>query len=713
MRTLSVLVSIGLLAIVVCGYSVPGKKVKVADKDLLHKQKLILEIFQHFHQNDVLPKLYDDVKTYKIDEHYDHYNNVEFIKEFVQLYKNGFIPIDEHFSIFNDYHRKQFLAYFNVLYNAKDWDTFYKSLVWGRFRINKGMYLYALTVAVIQRHDLAGLELPAPYEIYPQYFFTSETIQMAQNYKMQGFSNVKKVDDVYTVIIPSNYTSEYNHFDNEEKLAYFREDIGLNAMYFYRMADYPFWFGGNEYNLYKDRRGEQYLFFMQQILSRYFLERLSNGLGVIPELSLYHSIEHGYNPMLRYYNGDVFPSREDEHICYHDEYNYYGKQLLDDYIQRISDAIDSGFVMLPDGTYKEMRKPEDIDVLGNLMQSNPDSINTRYYGNIEELTRLIVGATYGTHNQYRYVIPSVLEHYETSMRDPVFYQMYKRFIQLYWQFKNKLPSYKYEEIAFQGVKIESVDVDNLVTYFDIFDSDITNAVNVDVIDDHVKKTPFMDYGRISQYNGQEFLIKARQWRLNHLPFTVTLNVYSDKAVTGVVRIYLGPKYDEIGHEYISTEHRENWYYLDSFKYDLVAGKNVIQRHSQEMYKFIKDRTTYYDLYKWVMTAEKGETTFPLDMTEAHNGVPSRMMLPRGRKGGMPYRLYFIVSPYYAPDIEQYTGYDQIITSGIGSGARFLDKLPFGYPFDRPIDKTVWYTPNMYYQDVNIFHKTEAEVNAVH
>lgn len=712
MRTFSVLVSLGLLALV-CGYSVPGKLVKTADNDLLHKQKLIFELLQHFHQNDVLPKLYDDIKAYHFDEHYDYYNNVDQIKEFVQLYKTGLIGFDEHFSIFNEYHRRQFLAYFRVVYNAKDWDTFYKTLVWGRFRINKGMYLYALTAAVIQRHDLAGLELPAPYEIYPQYFFTSETIQTAQNYKMQGFAGVKKVDNVYTVIVPSNYTSSYMHFDSEEKLAYYREDVGLNAMYYYRMTDYPFWLGGQEYNLYKDRRGEQYLFFIQQSLSRYFLERLSNGLGVIPDLSLYKTIEHGYNPMLRYHNGDVFPSREDEHICYHDEQNYYGKMLLDDYIQRISDAIDAGHIMLPDGKYTEMRKPEHIDMLGNLLQSNGDSMNHRYYGNIEELTRLIIGGTYGVHNQYQNVVPSILEHYETSMRDPVFYQMYKRLIQLYWQFKDNLPSYKYEEIAFQGVKIESVDVDKLVTYFDIFDSDITAAVNVDVIDDQVKRTEFMEYGRISQYDGHDFVIKARQWRLNHLPFTVKMNVYSDKAVTGVVRMYLGPKYDEIGHEYITTEHRENWYYLDSFKYDLVAGKNVVTRDSQDMYKYIKDRTTYYDLYKWVMTAEKGQTTFPLDMTEAHNGIPSRMMLPRGRKGGMPFRLYFIISPYHAPTVEQYTGYDHIVSSGIGSGARFIDTLPFGYPFDRPIDKTVWYTPNMYYQDVSIFHKTETEVNAVH
>lgn len=34
----------------------------------------------------------------------------------------------------------------------------------------------------------------------------------------------------------------------------------------------------------------------------------------------------------------------------------------------------------------------------------------------------------------------------------------------------------------------------------------------------------------------------------------------------------------------------------------------------------------------------------------------------------------------------------------------------GYPFDRRIDESNWMTPNMHYVDVNIFHKTETDIN---
>lgn len=209
------------------------------------------------------------------------------------------------------------------------------------------------------------------------------------------------------------------------------------------------------------------------------------------------------------------------------------------------------------------------------------------------------------------------------MRDPVFYQLYKRIISYYWLFQDKLPSYTKSEIYFDGVKIESVEIDKLVTFFDVHDSDITNVVDVEFVNE--KKTELLKFGRVSHYEGEDIYIKARQQRLNHWPFTFKLNVYSDKAVQGVVRVFIGPKYNEYGYPYDVNENRENFVALDAFKYDLVIGNNVITRNSQDFSWFVKDRTTYYELYKWVMSAYNGQTTYTLDMTEAHSGFPNRLM----------------------------------------------------------------------------------------
>jgi hypothetical protein len=46
--------------------------------------------------------------------------------------------------------------------------------------------------------------------------------------------------------------------------------------------DYNTFLGGKEVGLYKDRRGEFYFYQIRQFLARYYMERLTNGLGEIP-----------------------------------------------------------------------------------------------------------------------------------------------------------------------------------------------------------------------------------------------------------------------------------------------------------------------------------------------------------------------------------------------------------------------------------------------
>lgn len=566
------------------------------------------------------------------------------------------------------------------------------------------MFIYALTTAIYHRNDFHGIELPAIYEIYPYYFYHSEVIQKAHQYKMQGFYGMKKVEGVYQTVIPANYTGWYMHTNVEQKVSYFTEDVGLNAWYYYLQADFPYWLGGKEFGLYKDRRGELYLFHHQQLLARYYLERLSNDIGTIPEITYELPIETGYYPDMYYYNGVPFPTR-DNHYHMYTEDHYEMIQEVEDYERRIRDAIDLGYVISKTGEHIDLTKPESIEYLGNLIQTNPDSVNTRYYGFLEMYARILLGASV-EHFEDHKVIPSVLEQYETSLRDPVFYQLYKRIIGFYWQFKDHLPHYTVDEISFPGVKIEGVEMDKLVTYFDRFDADITNAVDVEVYDEKTPASDLKKFGKIAHYQGEDFIIKARSTRLNTVPFTYKLTVSSEKAVKGVVRTYLGPKYDSYGSVYHVNDNRENFVLLDTFAYEFSAGKNVITRNSNDFSFFVKDRTTFFELYKQVMTAYNGGEKYQLHTSEAHTGFPARLMLPKGKKGGMPFQFFFVVSPYYAPTTKPHEGYEEF-------GYGYVDSLPYGFPLDREINENYWFTPNMYYYDTFIFHKTQSEINVAH
>jgi hypothetical protein len=94
------------------------------------------------------------------------------------------------------------------------------------------------------------------------------------------------------------------------------------------------------------------------------------------------------------------------------------------------------------------------------------------------------------------------------------------------------------------------------------------------------------------------------------------------------------------------------------------------------------------------------------------GYPERLLLPRGKKGGQAFTFYVILTPYIKQDENDFKPYNykSFSSCGVGSGFKYPDDKPLGFPFDRPIYGGDFYTPNMYFKDVAIFHKKQEEVN---
>lgn len=72
------------------------------------------------------------------------------------------------------------------------------------------------------------------------------------------------------------------------------------------------------------------------------------------------------------------------------------------------------------------------------------------------------------------VLPSVLEHYQTAVRDPGFWMIFKRVLNLVDSWHRQLPLWKKEQLALPWVVIKDVDVDKLVTYFENTYVNVTN-----------------------------------------------------------------------------------------------------------------------------------------------------------------------------------------------------------------------------------------------
>lgn len=107
------------------------------------------------------------------------------VQKFFWWYKQGmFLVRDAIFTPFNTEHMYEMRMLFELFYNAKDFQTFYKTACWARLRMNSDMFTTAFSVAVFYRSDCKYLRLPAIYEIYPNFFFDSSVIQEAQYLKM-------------------------------------------------------------------------------------------------------------------------------------------------------------------------------------------------------------------------------------------------------------------------------------------------------------------------------------------------------------------------------------------------------------------------------------------------------------------------------------------------------------------------------------------------
>lgn len=222
----------------------------------------------------------------------------------------------------------------------------------------------------------------------------------------------------------------------------------------------------------------------------------------------------------------------------------------------------------------------------------------RYYGALQVLVRNILGYSFDRRGK----LPSVLEHFENSLYDPAFYRFYKRIVLFFQHYKNHYPAYTYSELHYPGVKVEKVEVDKLVTYFDYFDADVSSSVYV---------TP-------DEYRVAEPEIKARQYRLNHKPFNYKIKVTAERPEEAVVRVYLGPKF----HRHEIEENRHNFVEIDEFRHKFVAGVNEIERNSRQSWYSV-DKTSIREFYHKVEAAINGTGDLQLDATEAYYGFPLR------------------------------------------------------------------------------------------
>ncbi|XP_063829465.1 arylphorin subunit alpha-like [Ostrinia nubilalis] len=681
MRTVVVLASLVALAVAgtvpVSPFNTQVKTYSVEPATKV-KQYKVLELFEAITQVNKNAGYYAVGKDYNIMANIANYEEHDVVEKFYKMYQQGFVPKTYLFSIFDDKMKAEAMALYDVFYYAKDFETFYKTAAWARVHVNEGLFAYTFYIALVQRPDTKDLVFPAFYEIRPEFYTNTESFTKMFYGKMRGppFEDfeqygIEEAGDYYFYY--ANY-SDYHTYNHEEyKLAYFTEDIGWNTFYSYFHSIMPFWEHGDKltYGLFKERRGEYYYYFYQQLLARYYLERLSNGLGEIPTFSWNQPFKYGYYPFMttNYY---PFVQRP----------NYYYMQTeknLDD-LRFVRNYEDIFMNYLEMGQFKAYNQEVDfynskaINFVGNFFQSNPDLYEkvgpTHYHRSYEMAARRILGAAPNSYKDYSFV-PTALDFYQTSLRDPAFYQIYNKILSFIFKYKQFLQPYTQDTLHYIGVKVNNVEISKLNTFFDLHPFNASNTVI------------FSDSELVSPK--KSFMVL--QPRLNNEDFTVKINVKSDIEEQATFKVFVGPKYDGKG---LPIDFEDNWMnfvQVDWFHHKLTKGENVIERSSEDFFHFKEDSLSIEEIYKLL-----DQNKLPLDMNESYDELPKRLMLPRGTKSGFPVQFFVFVYPTKAlpKELEEFKDV-------------LLDDRAFGYPLDRPVSP-YFMQPNMYVKDAEIYHK---------
>lgn len=550
----------------------------------------------------------------------------------------------------------------------------------------------------------------------------------------------------------NNNGNNFNSNNNpNNQVSYFNEDVGMNAFNFYFHVQYPFWMDSKKYGINKARQGELFLHQNQQLLARYNLERYSNNLDAVQPLQVQQNgavcMQEGHNPAISFENGDNMPNRPDNfcvdqnnnhnnnqngqnnnnnnfnngendnnncgntlngNACGHNGMN--ANQKVHQYKQRIFDAIDRGFARNQEGKESHLNEQENgADTLGRIIQANSEFVNDNYHGNngfFNEVQKMVGKATdpFDRHS----AAPGAVSHYETSLRDPAYLSLLSSVHNMQQYYKSKQPAYTNEDLGMNGVQIQNVDVDKMMTYFENYFMDVNNAVKRG--------------NNENNNNNNNINYQVKQQRLNHKPFTYNMNVQCNQATDAIVRVFIGPKTNPNLNNNNNNQNNNNnnnsndqqglpleqarsfFVEIDRFKVNLKEGQNKVSRNAKSSPQNVNDQQSFDKLVQRVQQAMDGNGQFMISQADQHHcGWPKRMQLPRGKNNGQEFTMFFMINSLENKNNNNNKQVDNYLTC---SNQKVFDNRPLGFPFDRPVNTAEWNNnvSNAFFKNVMIFHK---------
>ncbi|KAJ8669026.1 hypothetical protein QAD02_000285 [Eretmocerus hayati] len=609
------------------------------------------------------------------------------------------------FSLFIPMHSDAAARLIEIFLRLKDINELMAFSAYARDRTNPELFVYALSTALLHRSDTRDVKLPLYSEIFPEKFVPGMAIEDAKEIA-QIFQNA---NDRIPIEIPRNFTGNDN--DPEHRLAYFREDIGVNLHHWHWHLIYPF--SGPIQLVNKNRRGELFYYVHHEMMARYNIERLCNQLNTTRRLlDWFEEIPEAYFPMLNAQtSGKIWPARVNNmklsNIDRPDLNLRFDIETLVRWKDRIFEAIHKKRAISTDGTEIDLDNDQGIDVLGNMVEASILSPNQAYYGSIHNNGHNMIALIHDP--MYKYLqTPAVMSETTTAMRDPIFYRWHAFIDYVFTEHKNTLTPYENQTLNFPGIQITGLEV---CSYED--DKQVCRKQK------NILYT-FMEKTDIDLSRGLDFTptgpILVRVTHLNHTGFQYNIKVRNTtgRQVRGTVRLFMAPVKGFHDFDLTLADQKQLMIDMDTFVAILDPGENTVVRKSSQSSVTIPFEQTFRNLELNRPSANQAQASDRFNFCGC--GWPEYLLLPKGLPGqGYRMVLFAMITNYELDRVVQdrtpAPGQPGCKPSFAFCGLfdeKYPDKRPMGFPFDRPIRTGVesleqFLTPNMSTTPVNIVH----------
>ncbi|XP_058064596.1 phenoloxidase 8-like [Anopheles bellator] len=578
------------------------------------------------------------------------------------------VPRRGAFSLFIPKHRRIAGQLIEFFLSQADADSLVAVAAFARDRLNGPLFQYSLSTALLHRSDTESVPVPSFLHLFPDQFVDPAVFpRMLEEGRAVLEPNRMAVD------IPLNYTASDRI--TEQRMAYFREDIGVNLHHWHWHLVYPA--EGPPSIVQKDRRGELFYYMHQQLVARYQIDRFCNGLGFVAALdSLRAPIAEAYYPkIIRSANNRTYPARyRNMTLADVDRPDDELRVVISDVeqqLQRVMEAIDEGWAVMPSGQRVPLDNFRGIDILGNIVESSAISINHRLYGDTHNSGHVLLAFIHDPQGEYLESF-GVMGDVTTAMRDPVFYQWHLYVDSIFQRHKNRFSPYTATDLSNPGVTLVKFETEldrqpaaknMLLTFWQRSQVDLGAG---------------LDFGP----EGNAFVTFTH---LQHAAFNYRFQItVSGPVRDATIRIYLAPTRNERARPLSLEEQRRNAIEMDTFRVSLKSGVNNILRRSANSSVVIPYERTFRN----VAQSNVGDASFRF----CGCGWPSHMLVPKGDAFGVEYDLFAMVSNYASdkvdPQFDEKMGCNDSHSFCGLKDRTYPDARNMGFPFDRRFPNAV-------------------------